>query len=103
MDNSSTPAFPNITPEMCIQGGPGLSKREYMALHVDQPGVAEIITAAGYTSRDAFQMWSDPDTTIGTFPQWWAKLSNERRFELYAKVRVAMADALLAELAKDAP
>lgn len=29
--NDGGPAFPNITPDMCIQGGPGMSKRDWFA------------------------------------------------------------------------
>ena len=28
------PAMPNITPDMIVNGGPGLTKREYAAIHI---------------------------------------------------------------------
>lgn len=34
MSNDSKPAFPNVTPDMPIQGGPGLTKREYAAIQI---------------------------------------------------------------------
>jgi hypothetical protein len=31
MSKHNEPAFPNITPDMCVDGGPGLTKREWFA------------------------------------------------------------------------
>jgi hypothetical protein len=71
MDNSNAPAFPNITPEMCIQGGPGLSRRELLA-------------ALNFQGLCANSKEYDSAAHM-------------------AKLAVTGADALLAELAKDAP
>lgn len=96
MSNRLTNADEPITP---IDGlGTGLSKREYFAVHADQPGVAEIALAAGLHCPDGFTLWSDERTKIGGFNEWWAKLPGARRLELWAQVRVAQADALLTAL-----
>lgn len=79
----------------------GLTKRELFAMHATQPGVSEIVTAAGLHCPDNFSVWHDADTRIGSFNEWWSKLTNEERFALSSKVKVQQADALLAELAKD--
>jgi hypothetical protein len=76
----------------------GLTKRELFAVFSTQPGVAEIVTAAGLHCQDNFWVWKDADTKIGSFTDWWAKMSNEERFALSSKVRVQEADALLAAL-----
>lgn len=89
LDGSGNPACaPNI----------GLSKRELFAALSTQPGVSEIVTAAGLHCPDNFTVWKDAETKIGTFSDWWAKMSNEERFALSSKVRVQQADALLAAL-----
>lgn len=76
----------------------GLTKREYFAVFADQPGVMEIVTAAGLHCTDNFWVWKDPETKIGSFNDWWSKMSNEERFALSSKVRVQQADALLTAL-----
>lgn len=76
----------------------GLTKRELFAVFGDQPGVAEIVTAAGFHSPDGFSVWRDKETKIGTFTDWWSKLSNRERFALSSKVRMEQADALLSAL-----
>lgn len=78
--------------------GKGLTKRELFAVFSDQPGVAEIVTAAGLRCTDNFWVWKDAETKIGSFNDWWATLSNAERFALSAKVRVEQADALLKAL-----
>jgi hypothetical protein len=74
---------------------PGITARDYFAAHAEQPGVAEIISAAGLYSPDGHTVWSDPETQIGTFTKWWSTLTNERRFYLAAKVKFEQADAML--------
>ena len=76
----------------------GLTKREYFAIHCDQPGVSELVTAAGLICPDNWSVWRDKDTKLGTFTEWYAKLTNAERFELYAKVRVQIADAMCSAL-----
>jgi hypothetical protein len=85
-------ATPNDTLQL------GLTKREYFAVHLDQPGMAEIVTAAGLTWSNN-EVWEGEHISLGYFDKWWSTLPQARRFALYAKVRVALADALLAELA----
>ena len=94
------PAYP-VTEDSYHEPSRGLTKRELFALHATQPGVSEIVTAAGLHCPDNFSVWYDADTRIGSFNEWWSKLTNEERFALSSKVKVQQADALLAELAKD--
>lgn len=75
---------------------PGMSIRDYMAIHADQPGIAEIVTEAGlvYNNRG---VWSDPNTCIAaSFDAWWATISQVERFKLSARCRYRIADAMLA-------
>jgi hypothetical protein len=74
---------------------PGMSLRDYFAIHADQPGAAEIATAAGLTFSSG-AVWSDGDSRIASFEDWWRGLSQDRRFELSATVRYQQADAMLA-------
>lgn len=97
------PAYPCETLQFTPAGydrHPGLTKRELFAMHATQPGVSEIVTAAGLHCPDNFSVWYDADTRVGSFNEWWSKLTNEERFALSSKVKVQQADALLAELAK---
>ena len=93
-------AFP--TPEIRAPNGSvlsagqdGMSLRDYFAVHADQPGVAEIVSMAGL-SYSANQVWVDANTSIGTFDSWWRGITNDERFNLSARVRYALADAMLA-------
>lgn len=79
------------------QGGySGMTLRDYFAIHCDQPGEAEIVTAAGYELAEG-AVWDGPSTRLGSFSSWYRELSAEKRFSLYAKVRYAMADAMIKE------
>jgi hypothetical protein len=102
LPNENVSAFPSGDFYNC-EPSRGLTKREYFAVFADQPGVAEIVTAAGLVCTDNFWVWKDAETKIGSFADWWAKKSNEERFALSAKVRVQQADALLAALKDVAP
>lgn len=73
----------------------GMSMRDYFAVHADQPGIAEIVSMYGLT-YSANQVWSDEITSLGTFDAWWRSIPNEERFRLSARVRYAMADAMIA-------
>lgn len=105
MSNGNEPAFPTSVQrgqngEYWTEDEGGMTKREYFAVMATQPGVSEIVTAAGLHCPDNFSVWKDAETRIGHFNDWWSKLSNEERFRLTAVVRIQQADALLAELAK---
>lgn len=65
-------------------GSDGMTLRDYMAIHSTQPGVAEILTAAGLGEMSGI-----------AFHSWWARLTNEERFALTSKVRYQQADAML--------
>lgn len=92
--NGEQMAFPGEGPNT---QGYGLTKREWLATFATQPGVSEIVAAAGLICPDNFNVWNNTEK-IGTFNDWWAKMSNEERFALSSKVRVQQADALLAAL-----
>jgi len=80
----------------------GMTHRDYAAIHADQPGIAEIVSMAGLT-HSAGQVWSDGQTSLGPFESWWRSIPNSERFMLSARVRYAMADALLAVKAETDP
>ncbi|AQS61749.1 hypothetical protein A8L48_22700 [Rhizobium rhizogenes] len=79
-----------------------MTHRDYAAIHADQPGIAEIVSMAGLT-YSAGQVWSDEQTSLGGFEIWWRSIPNSERFMLSARVRYAMADALLAVKAETDP
>lgn len=75
----------------------GMTLRDYFAVHADQPGVSEIVAIAGMV-WSTNQVWhpSEPNKSIGSFDKWWADVPLSERLSLSAKVRFAMADAMLA-------
>lgn len=74
----------------------GMTLRDYFAIHCDQPGEAEIVTAAGLKWDQGLVVAQDRDGTVRrSFSQWWWTIPQSRRFELYAQVRYALADAML--------
>ncbi|KAA3504631.1 hypothetical protein DXM27_05320 [Rhizobium rhizogenes] len=79
-----------------------MTHRDYAAIHADQPGIAEIVSMAGFTYLSG-QVWSDEQTSLGPFDSWWRSIANSERFMLSARVRYAMADALLAVKAETDP
>jgi hypothetical protein len=94
-DNDGGAAFPlHIPATDAGSWDHGMSLRDYFAIHCDQPGQAEIVTAAGLT-YSVGQVWVTGDASLGTFDKWYASLPQERRFQLYATVRYALADAML--------
>lgn len=103
--NDGGPAFPvhggmpDDDPRNKIIGG-GMSLRDYFAIHCDQPGAAEIVSAAGLT-YSVNQVWTDEKTSIGTFNDWYGGLDPIERYALYARVRYALADAMIAQRDKE--
>lgn len=94
-------AFPNMGKHANNNPEGGLSVRDYFAIHCDQPGCAEITEAAGLVFRDN-RVWTSETAGMG-FNDWYNALPSARKLQLYAQVRYAMADALLAERNKAAP
>lgn len=96
-------AFP-IAPHLDREGGAdsfwtqyperGMTVRDYFAIHADQPGQAEVVAEAGLTYSSG-QVWAGPHTSLGSFNDWWQGLEQQVRFDLYARVRYRMADAML--------
>lgn len=84
-----------------------MSLRDYFAIHCDQPGRAEIVTAAGLELSDNGQVLPPLEgeekgarASYGFFDKWYQTLSQQERMQLYAKVRYQLADAMLAEREK---
>jgi hypothetical protein len=76
-----------------------MTLRDYFAIHGDQPGVAEIVSTAGLTYA-SHRVWKDSQTNLGSFDDWYNSLPQLERLALYARVRYAIADAMLAERSK---
>lgn len=81
------------------EGSRGMSLRDYFAVHADQPGVAEIVAVAG-GETDGYRVRFNAGETERKFNDWWNDLPLADRLSLSARVRYAMADAMLAERAK---
>ncbi len=77
----------------------GMSLRDYLAAHSVQPGAGEIAAVAGLTYRLG-GVWSDPSTRIAGFEEWFNGLPLDERLRLFACVKYAMADAMVAERAR---
>lgn len=90
------PAFPDDRSQV------GMSLRDYFAIHCDQPGEAEILLEAGLQRGKNFRVSIGEGVGVKelTFGEWWDTVTQSRRFELYARVRFKMADAMLAEREK---
>jgi len=98
-DIENPPAFPRDHRHL---GHNGMTLRDYFAVHADQPGVSEIVSMAGGETDGFYVMFSAGGTKY-KFTEWWNGLPLEDRLELSARVRYAMADAMLAERAKGGP
>jgi len=73
---------------------PGMTLRDYFAIHSVQPGCGELVSMAGYTFSSG-AVWSSPDTRIARFDDWFGSMPLPERLELFARVKYAMADAML--------
>lgn len=78
----------------------GMSLRDYFAIHCGQPGATEIVSAAGLT-YSVNLVWTDEKASIGTFNDWYGGLDPSERYALCARVRYALADAMIAERSKE--
>lgn len=101
------PAFPGAMPEFIDHPAhgvvpaasvglgvePGMTLRDYFAIHCDQPGAQELLAEADVPIPDGH-------TWHATFADWWASLHNEERFKWYARVRYRLADAMIREREK---
>ena len=103
MKNANEMAFPqSLTPHP--NGGfthpsdgyglGGMTLRDYFAIHSVQPGCGELATMAGlYYSQGA--VWSNSETRVDNFDAWFCGLPLTERLDLFARVKYAMADAML--------
>lgn len=91
------PAFPFLELDGAgapYQQNPGMTLRDYFATHSVQPGCGEIASVAGLTYRVG-GIWSDAETRLGSFDEWFNALPLNERLYLFARVKYAMADAML--------
>ena len=93
------PAFPS-GPLVCPEYG--MTLRDYFAVHADQPGRLEITAAANVQVKDYSSITRDDPRwdKLPTWDNWFNSLSQDHRYELYAKVRFQIADAMLKERSK---
>lgn len=82
-----------------MEGSNGMTLRDYFAVHADQPGVSEIVSMAG-GETDGFRVKFSDGGTEYKFNEWWNDLPLVDRLDLSARVRYAMADAMLTARAK---
>ena len=89
-------AFPGGTPSR-FNGSvnDGMTLRDWFASHADQPGVSEIVTMAGHRT-DGFWVEFADGSEKAKFNDWWNGLPLPERCLLSARVRFALADAMLA-------
>lgn len=90
MDNPS--AFPR---DERYLGHNGMTLRDWFAGQADQPGVSEIVAMAGHKT-DGFWVEVESASEKVKFNDWWNGLPLAERCLLYARVRYALADAMLA-------
>ena len=91
MDNP--PAFP-LSPGDVLYYQEGMSLRDWFASQADQPGVSEIVAMAGHTT-DGFWVEFADCSEKRKFNDWWNDVPLSERCLLSARVRYAMADAML--------
>lgn len=82
-----------------FQGSEGMSLRDYFAIHANQPGQAEICNLLGWTcdgvNRNVPFHERPSDFKCVNFSELWNVLTLEEQCAAWAKVRYAMADAML--------
>jgi hypothetical protein len=91
-EDTGGPAFPPTHDPATHPSG--MTLRDYFAAHSVQPGCGEIATVAGLR-YSAGAVWSDEVTRVGSFDDWFNGLPLSRRLDLFARVKFAMADAML--------
>ena len=74
----------------------GMPLRDYMAIHADQPGAAEIVTEAGLVMNSQGVWKSSSERIARHFNEWWEDVPQAERFRLSAAVRYRIADAMIA-------
>lgn len=77
----------------------GMSLRDWFASQCDQPGVAEIVAMAGHKT-DGFWVEFLDGSERTKFNDWYNAMPLDQRFGLVARVRYAIADAMLKERSK---
>lgn len=88
----------NVTGEMTsFQSSYGLTIRDYFAAHAPEPCGSDLVQAAGLGMDPGNSyVYLTAESTVGVpFQQWWESLSGQRRCELRAKARYALADAMI--------
>ena len=96
-DKTGGPAFPAV--RIVGREYQGMTLRDYFAIHCDQPGQDEIARMAGvrcaYVNGDGAE--DEQGEKLPKWVEWYGGLSTDERFGLYARVRYALADAMLRE------
>jgi hypothetical protein len=72
----------------------GMTLLDYFAAHSVQPGCGEIASLAGLAYRMG-RVWRDDSTSLGSFDDWFNGLPLAERLDLFARVKYAMAAAML--------
>jgi hypothetical protein len=72
----------------------GMTLRDYFAVHSVQPGQGEIAAMAGVVYANG-AIWSDSQTRIGSFEDWFNSMPIGERLDLFSRVKFAMADAMM--------
>ena len=91
-----------MTAPSTLQRAHDMTLRDWFASQADQPGVSEIVAMAGGETDGFYVMFSAGGTKY-KFNDWWNDLPLVDRFELSARVRYALADAMLAVRAEGQP
>jgi hypothetical protein len=89
--DTSGPAFPCRDDALTYAG---MTLRDYFAAHSVQPGCGEIASLAGLAYRMG-RVWRDDSTSLGSFDDWFNGLPLAERLDLFARVKYAMAAAML--------
>lgn len=97
-------AFPVLPPQDTAAGmavgypypEPGMSLRDYFAVHGTEPGMSELVKVAGCGLDRTNRVYTTKDGPEGMhFTEWWQALTIETQCDLCARVRYAQADAML--------
>jgi hypothetical protein len=100
MNEAAFPVIPPLVGDVSASGypypEPGMTLRDYAAIHSSQPGVIEIVEVAGHKIDPSHRVYIKGEQPEGvSFNTWWISLGLEKQCELSALVRYAQADAMM--------
>ncbi len=90
--NDGGPAFGHGDPTN--GGDPGMTLRDYLAVHADQPGFVEAYQLAGEPDVALPKGWEANQQSRAN--KWWTGLSLDEKYRFYSTLRYMVADAMLA-------